>query len=471
MSSNSLASFKQSFKGDIFTPTDAGYPEALTRWALNAQANAKVVAFVRDPEDVALAIAYAKQNGLPIAIRGGGHSTAGASSTEGLVIDLSRHLNTVKIDSENKIAYVGGGAIWEQVDKAAIQHGLASVGGTVNHTGVGGLTLGGGVGHLSGEHGLVIDNLIKATIVTSNGSILTASETENADLFWGIRGGGCNFGVVTQFVLKLHPQRRTVFAGPIVYPADALEQIIDLTDKWWSNVGQKETLNLALTAAPGPDGSTIPLVIVYVFFNGSEEEGRANFKPFFDLKHIADQAKEIPYEELNGSQNQMLGHGQGRLIKALSHIKPHLSSSKNVLDRLVSLAGGEIQPVVILEFTPSKKIHSIPNGTCAFLRPMFAHGIGLMTWKNNTPENLALARSIARELANIIATGQQEFLGQVQQGYGNYDQDSNEEEDGIVVKDKAKGLFLGNYPRLQELKKKYDPENIFNKWFAITPSL
>jgi len=467
----SFASFKQSFKGDISTPTDVDYGEALTRWALNAQANAQIVAFVKDPEDVALAIAYAKQNDLPIAIRGGGHSTAGASSTEGLVIDLSRHLNTVEIDPENKLAYVGGGAIWEQVDKAAIQYGLASVAGTVNHTGVGGLTLGGGMGYLTGEHGLVIDNLIKVTIVTSNGSILTASETENADLFWGIRGGGCNFGVVTQLVLKLHSQRRTVFAGAVVYPGDALEQIIDLTDKWWSNVGEKETLGIAFTAGPGPDGSTIPLLVVQLFYNGSEEEGRSNFKPFFDLKYISDKTKEVPYEELNSSQNPMFPHGKGRLVKALSHIKPHLSSAKKVLDRIFSLAGGEIKPVIVLEYIPINKIHSIPNGTCAFKRQRFASGIGLMTWQNNTLENLELARSIGRELANIVATGQQEYLGQVQQGYANYDQDTSEEEDGVVIKDRAKALFLENYPRLQELKKKYDPENIFNKWFAITPSL
>ena len=133
MSSNSLASFKQSFKGDISTPTDADYAQAISRWAVNAQANAKVVAFVKTPEDVALAIAYAKENRLPIAIRGGGHSTGGGSSSVGLVIDLSRHLNAVKIDPENKLAYVGGGVLWGQVDKASIQHGLATVAGTVNH--------------------------------------------------------------------------------------------------------------------------------------------------------------------------------------------------------------------------------------------------------------------------------------------------------------------------------------------------
>jgi FAD/FMN-containing dehydrogenase len=129
-----FTSFKQSFKGDISTPTDADYAQAISRWAINAQANAKIVAFVKTPEDVALAIAYARDNHLPIAIRGGGHSTSGASSiTEGLVIDLSRHLNTVEVDSENRLAYVCGGAIWEQVDKLTIQYGLASVAGTVNH--------------------------------------------------------------------------------------------------------------------------------------------------------------------------------------------------------------------------------------------------------------------------------------------------------------------------------------------------
>jgi len=433
---------------------------------LNAEAKAKIVAFVKTPEDVALAIAYAKENHLPIAIRGGGHSSSGASSTEGLVIDLSRHLNTVKIDPENKLAYVGGGAIWEQVDKASIQHGLASVAGTVNHTGVGGLTLGGGIGVLTGEHGLVIDNLIKVTIVTSNGSILTASETENADLFWGIRGGGCNFGVVTQFVLRLHPQRRTAFTGTAIYPVDALKKVLDATDTWWSNVKEKEALVVILATVPGSTPPQ-PCLVLQFFYNGSEEEGRANFKPFFDLKPIADFAKEVPFEEVNVSQNPLAGPGQCRVLKPFSLIKPDFTSAKKVLDRLVSLTDAGMQPAVALKFTPLKKIQSIPNGTCAFQRPRFAHGLTAMTWKNNTPENLEFARSVTWELSKTLALGQRQYLGQ-EQGYGKYD--LLEEEDGVPGKDRAKSLFLENYPRLQELKKKYDPNNIFNKWFAITPS-
>jgi len=127
-------SFRKTFKGDIVTSSDAEYEKAIARWAINAQRRAKIVAFVKDAQDVSLAIKYAKANKLPIAIRGGGHSEAGASSSEnGLVLDLSRYLNNVEVDVGKKLAYIGGGTLWETVDKAAIEQGLATVGGTVNH--------------------------------------------------------------------------------------------------------------------------------------------------------------------------------------------------------------------------------------------------------------------------------------------------------------------------------------------------
>jgi FAD/FMN-containing dehydrogenase len=134
-----LTTLSQIFKGDIVTPSDPDYAESIARWATNAVRNARIVAFVKDSEDVSLALKFIRDNKLPLAIKGGGHNTAGASSSEGgLVIDLSRHVKGVNIDAEKKLAYVGGGAIWGDLDKAAIEHGLACVAGTVNHTGVGG---------------------------------------------------------------------------------------------------------------------------------------------------------------------------------------------------------------------------------------------------------------------------------------------------------------------------------------------
>jgi FAD/FMN-containing dehydrogenase len=171
-----ISPFPSSFKGDIVTPSSPDYEQAIVRWAKNAQKNAKIVAFVKDEDDVVLAIKYAKENNLPMAVHCGGHSPAGASSIEGgLVIDLARHMSYCRVDEEKKLAYVGGGTVWNLVDKTTFAYGLATVAGTVSHvsvltaerndtelggqTGVGGLSLGGGFGWLTGKHGLTIDNI------------------------------------------------------------------------------------------------------------------------------------------------------------------------------------------------------------------------------------------------------------------------------------------------------------------------
>ena len=209
--------------------------------------------FPKDEPDVSRALNFATSNKIPLSIKCGGHNPSGASSiTDGLCIDLSRYFNTARVDPEERLVYVGGGAIWKTVDHATIAHGLATPGGTVNHTGVGGLILAGGYGYLSGQYGLVIDNLVQATVVTADGSVVTASPTSHPDLFWGIRGGGCNFGIVTEFVLKVYPQRKTVFAGHIIFPPPLLGKVCEAIDKWWPEAKEQEAMLLALTR--GPDG-------------------------------------------------------------------------------------------------------------------------------------------------------------------------------------------------------------------------
>ena len=187
-----------------------------------------------------------------MAIKGGGHNPSGASSVDdGLCIDLSRHFDTARVDPEKRVVYVGGGAIWKTVDHATIAYGLATPGGTVNDTGVGGLTLGGGYGWLTGEHGLVIDNLVQATVVLADGSVVTASSTSHPDLFWGLRGGGSNFGVVTEFVFKVHPQRKTVFAGPLIFPPPKIGQLAEAVDQWSTTSGEKEGIIMGFTRSSG----------------------------------------------------------------------------------------------------------------------------------------------------------------------------------------------------------------------------
>src|SRR4051812_46364815 len=186
----------------------------------------------RGTADVIAAVGFARANDLAIAVRGGGHSVAGFSTVDdGIVIDLSP-MTDVRVDPEARRATVGGGAVWADVDHETQAHGLATTGGLVSTTGVAGFTLGGGIGWTMRKFGLACDNLAAADVVTADGRLVHASETENADLLWGLRGGGGNFGIVTQFELDLHPLGPMVYAGPIFYPAEAAGDVLRAFRDW-----------------------------------------------------------------------------------------------------------------------------------------------------------------------------------------------------------------------------------------------
>lgn len=177
--------------------------------------------------DISTTLLLCQKHSIDLATRGGGHSTSGASSSEGgIVIDLSEMRN-VTVNPVDKTITAQGGCLWEDVDKAAGQHGLAAVGGTVNHTGIGGLTLGGGYGWLCGQYGLTVDNLLSVEIVLANGDVVRSSASENTDLFWGIRGAGQSLGVVTEFTYRAHDQPNPVWAGQLLFSPDKLESVIE----------------------------------------------------------------------------------------------------------------------------------------------------------------------------------------------------------------------------------------------------
>lgn len=181
--------------GVVLSPGDDGFKQSLIRWSHAAIKPAGVVVQPGTAEEVSTAVTYATANKISLVIMGGSHSTSGSSSSDGgMVIDL-RRMNSVKVDTGAKTVAFGGGCKWKEVDEECAEHGLATVGGTVNHTGVGGLTLGGGYGWLSSKHGLTIDNLVGVELVLADGRIVNASDSENQDLFWAVRGAGQNFGV------------------------------------------------------------------------------------------------------------------------------------------------------------------------------------------------------------------------------------------------------------------------------------
>lgn len=222
---------RAALSGEVVTPEDGGYDDARKVWNADIDRRPAAVARCRSTEDVRTALAWGRKNNLPIAVRSGGHSWPGHSVADGaLVIDL-RGLNEVSIDPAARRAVVGGGAVWSEVDGACAPHGLAVTGGHVSHTGVAGLTLGGGAGHLMRAYGLSVDNLLSAEVVTAGGQVLTASPSENSDLFWAIRGGGGNFGIATRFEFRLHPLGQTVYAGLVFWAPENGPELMRLYNR------------------------------------------------------------------------------------------------------------------------------------------------------------------------------------------------------------------------------------------------
>ena len=212
-----VGELRRALAGQVVAPEDADYDEARKVWNGDIDRKPAAIAKCVSVADVQAALGFAKNAGLTVAVRSGGHSFPGHSVADGaLVIDL-RQINQVSVDPGAKRATVGGGAVWSEVDAATAPHGLAVTGGHVSHTGVAALTLGGGLGHLMRALGLASDNLVSAEVVTADGRVLNASETENPDLFWAIRGGGGNFGIATRLEFQLHPMPPTVFGGLIFY--------------------------------------------------------------------------------------------------------------------------------------------------------------------------------------------------------------------------------------------------------------
>jgi len=222
---DSVSDLSGSVRGEVLTSADGAYDAA--RLTFNALVDRRPAAIVRCTEagDVRAALDFARSNALAVAVRGGGHNPAGHAVCDGgVMIDLSP-LHHVEVDAENRIARAGGGATWKQFDAACQRHGLVTPGGVVGTTGIGGLTLGGGIGHLLGRFGLSCDTLVRAEVVTSDGRTVVADAESNPDLFWGLRGGGGNFGVVTTFEYGLHPVS-TVIGGLITYRFDASQEVL-----------------------------------------------------------------------------------------------------------------------------------------------------------------------------------------------------------------------------------------------------
>ncbi|THU93186.1 FAD-binding domain-containing protein [Dendrothele bispora CBS 962.96] len=477
---------QSSFTGDLLTPLHSSYSSSITRWAINASRPASLVAYPKSPKDISLVMSFAQTNGMKLTVKGGGHSCMGASSVGegGVVVDLQKYFGGVRVDEGKKLAYVGGGAVWKDVDKETMKYGLATVGGTVNHVSLK-YTLGGGVGWLTGELGLSIDNLEQVTTFELDSNVVTTSLASHPDLFWALRGAGSNFGVVTEFVFRLHPQRKTVFSGFLIYPLlldlGKIDEVFAATSEWWyrlkpgstsnSESGENDTVNVDMDLD----------VIVIPFLNGPESAGKEIYKGFFDSEPKVNTTGDLLYEEMNALMNDDYAHGLCRYMRGFSQSKidvPRAHKVAELIDQFnhptkIIERGESFKVTVVYEYIPLRKRDSIPVEATAFPRDLANNGFMVITWERDTKENWETAKVVKR-VDKPISSGELHPNNKCYIDVPNtHVGDAQENLDHRVRGRKhASRLLFGEdkYEKLQRIKVQCDPDNMFNSWFAIQPA-
>jgi FAD/FMN-containing dehydrogenase len=309
------------FRGELIRPGDPGYDTARRVWNEMIDRRPALIARPTGPADVRAAVSVAREYALPLAVRGGSHSVAGKSvCDEGIVIDLSR-LRGVHVDPVASVARAEGGALLGDLDRETQVFGLATTGGLVSHTGIGGLTLGGGVGWLARKHGLACDNLRSAQVVTAAGDVATASEEENSELLWGLRGGGGNFGVVTSFEYRLHPLG-PVLGGAVFHPFEHAAEVLRFFRSFVASAPEELTVIAAVfTAGPAPflpeEVHGKPVVALAVCYAGDVEEGERAVAPLRSFRRpVADVIGPMPYPVLQSMFDPSYPHGRRNYWKS-----------------------------------------------------------------------------------------------------------------------------------------------------------
>jgi FAD/FMN-containing dehydrogenase len=295
LSPERISDFSARFRGDVIHPKSATYDAARSVWNGMIDRRPACIARCKSVEDVQNAIRFARDENLPIAIRGGGHNAAGlAVVDDGMVIDLS-DMRDVVVDPARRTARAGGGVTWGEFDAATAAHGLATTGGAVSTTGIAGLTLGGGLGWLMRSYGMTCDNLIGADVVTADGELVRASASENPDLLWALRGGGGNFGVVTTFEFQLHPVLN-VFGGILLYPFESVRDVMRLYRDVTKNA--PDALTMFAGMLHSPDGAKLSALVIC--YNGSAADGEKAIKPIrdFAIAPVAGEVGSIPYTQM-----------------------------------------------------------------------------------------------------------------------------------------------------------------------------
>ena len=441
---------KASLRGRLLLATDGAYEEARKVWNSMIDKRPALIAQCAGVGDVVEAVNFARDNNLLVSVRGGGHNVAGKSVCDGgLMIDLS-NMRSVQVDRDQRTARVEGGAALSDLDHQTQAFGLATTAGVVPTTGVAGLTLGGGVGWLARKYGLSCDNLLSVEIVTANGRILRASPDENADLFWAVRGGSGNFGVVTSLQYQLHPVSPMVLAGSVFYPLAKAREAMRFYHEFSSTAPDELCAGGALITLP--DGEQV--FAVNLCYCGSMEQGERVLQPLRQFgTPLSDQIAPMAYTDLQAKGDERFPIGLNYYWK--SHFMKEISD--DAIDLLVSYFPTVPSPLTALGFQQyGGAISRVgPSETAFGQRDAQYDFIPACTWSdpNDAESNMQWAREIW-EMMKPFATG------------GEYVNNLGEEGE-----ERVKAAYGVNHERLVALKNKYDPENFFRLNANIKPTV
>ena len=442
-----ISGLREAMRGQVLVPGETGYDEARRVWNGTVDRRPALIARCADVADVQRALGFAVERDLTVAVRGGGHSVAGFSTCDdGVLIDLGL-MRTVTVDAEARVALAQSGVTGAEFDRATQEHGLATTLGVVSTTGIAGLTLGGGIGWLMRKHGLACDNLLSVDLVTADSSLITASADENPDLFWALKGGGGNFGIVTSFEYRLHPVGPEVYGGGVAFAAEHRRAVLESYRELTRKAPDELTAYTAMTA--GPDGS--PVAAIAACYAGDPAEGARLLDPVKAAvgEPLLDALGPLLYTEQQSRMDQ--GYPRGEYHYWRSCFLDELTDQ--VIDVLVDRANDMWAPPA-LELIVEHLGGAIAAGDGAFAHRDASYDVLIAAnWTDPVDQDRCVAW--ARDTATALEPHSRG-------GYVNYEPDA----DGAYIP----GAFGDRLARLGAVKAEYDPHNIFRLNQNVTPA-
>ena len=449
LGADDIKALQAELRGQVITADDGRYNDARRVWNGNIDRRPALIVRCAGTADVQQALAFARARDLLLSVRGGGHSAPGYGISEGgVVIDLSA-MKGIRVDPEARTVRADGGVLWRELDHETQAFGLATTGGTVSNTGIAGLTLGGGLGWLMGKHGLTVDNLVEADVVTADGQLRRASVKDNADLFWALRGGGGNFGIVTSFEYRLHPVTQ-VLGGLVLYPLDQARDVLRFYRDFCGTLPDEAEAYCGLLTSP----QGVPVAALVLGYNGPVAEGEKVLAPARKFgRPVADLVGPMPYRARQCMLDEPNAtHGLQRYWR--SAFTEQLSD--DLIGILVDTAAGFSSPLsALLFFYMHGAATRVPTTATAFAarRTQWDFDvIGQWTDAAESSRHIAWVRALWGRLDPHLEGS----------AYVNHLAADDRPE-------KVRASFGENYTRLRQLKAVYDPANLFRSNANIAP--